>query len=417
MKIAIVAAGFTPAEADELRRSMATFKAKGMVSKFHEKLVDGMTKRGYTREYAQRVFKQLEGFGSYGFPESHAASFALLVYVSAWIKYHYPDAFACALLNSMPMGFYQPAQIVGDAKKHGVDVRPVDINHSAWDNTLEEKSGKYRALRLGFRQVKGLHENDLNNLVANRGAGFKSIQSLLDRGLTLAVLERLAHADAFRSLGLDRRQALWEIASLKDHPIALFAGQTAADPKEKNIILPKMLQSEHVVHDYASTSLSLKAHPVSFVRDKLELLHIIPTRQLSDGKDGDMVKIAGLVLVRQRPGTAAGICFMTIEDETGFANLVVFEKLFEEYRKEILQSKLIMVEGRLQREGEVIHVIVKRCYNLSGLLRHLTVSKDENPPLLTLSRADEKSDSPDPRTMKANQKNEEAVFPGGRNFK
>lgn len=417
MKIAIVAAGFTPAEADELRRSMATFKAKGMVSKFHEKLVDGMTKRGYTKEYAQRVFKQLEGFGSYGFPESHAASFALLVYVSAWIKFHYPDAFACALLNSMPMGFYQPAQIVGDAKNHGVEVRPVDVNHSSWDNTLEEKSGNYCALRLGFRQVKGLQEDELHHLIANRGTGFTSIQSLLEKGLSLAVLERLADADAFRSLGLDRRQALWEIASLKDHPIALYSGQTASDPKEKNIVLPTMQPSEHVVHDYASTSLSLKAHPVSFVRDKLQLLHIITTRQLGEGRDGDMVKVSGLVLVRQRPGTASGICFMTIEDETGFANLMIFEKLFEEYRKEILQSKLIMVEGRLQREGEVIHVIVKRCHNLSKLLRHLTAAKDENLPLLTLSRADEKADSPDPRTTKIQERNGEAVFPGGRNFK
>ena len=228
MKIAIVAAGFTPAEADELRRSMATFKAKGMVTKFEEKLIKGMMERGYPMEYAQRVFKQLEGFGSYGFPESHAASFALLVYVSSWIKCYYPDVFACALLNSMPMGFYQPAQIIGDAVKHGVDVRPVDINYSMWDNKLEEQSGKYCALRLGFRQVKGLREDDMNILLSARKKMYKSINELRDISLPEVALEKLADADAFRSIDLDRREALWEV-STKDRPVALFSGQPSAD--------------------------------------------------------------------------------------------------------------------------------------------------------------------------------------------
>ena len=220
MKIAIVAAGFTPAEADELRRSMATFKAKGMVTKFEEKLINGMMENGYTLEYAQRVFKQLEGFGSYGFPESHAASFALLVYVSSWIKCYYPDVFACALLNSMPMGFYQPAQIIIDARKHGVEVRPVDINYSNWDNILEEKAGKYCALRLGFRQVKGLREEDMNLLISAGKECIHSINELRDIGLSEAALEKLADADAFRSIGLDRRQALWEV-STKDRPVGI----------------------------------------------------------------------------------------------------------------------------------------------------------------------------------------------------
>jgi len=419
MKIAIVAAGFTPAEADELRRSMATFKAKGMVTHFEQKLIGGMMKNGYAKEYAQRVFKQLEGFGSYGFPESHAASFALLVYVSSWIKCYYPDVFACALLNSMPMGFYQPAQIVIDAKKHTVEVRPVDVNYSFWDNLLEEKSGKYCALRLGFRQVKGLREDDMNDLLSGRKKAYTGIHELLDAGLSKAVLEKLADADAFRSIGLDRRSALWEVSATADKPIGFFAGQKTAEEKA---VLPQMTIAEHVVHDYAATSLSLKAHPVSFVREKLELLRIVPASQFEVIQEGSIVKVAGLVLVRQRPGTAKGVCFITIEDETGVANLVVFEKLFDKYRKEILQARLLMVEGKLQREGEVIHVIVRCCYDLSKLLRHLTASKNENLPLLTLSRSDEKV-SPVPsypghnKIKEAPKVIQEEIFPKGRNFK
>jgi len=360
---------------------MATFKVQGLVTKFQTKLVNGMTKNGYTKEYALRVFKQLEGFGSYGFPESHAASFALLVYVSCWLKCYYPDVFACALLNSMPMGFYQPAQIVIDAKNHGVEVRPVDINYSTWDNLLEEKTNKYCAMRLGFRQVKGLREDDINLLIFSRRSLFKSVAELLDKGLSKSTLERLADADAFRSIGLDRRQALWEISACNDHPTGIYSGQTNIEEK---VSLPVMRESEHVVHDYAATSLSLKAHPVSFVREKLDQLHIVPTKQLSSLKDGDHVKVAGLVLVKQRPGTAKGVCFMTIEDETGCANVVFFENLFEKFRKEIVQSKLIMVEGKLQIAGEVIHVIATCCYNFSKLLRNLIVFKDEQLPIVSM---------------------------------
>jgi len=414
MKIAIVAAGFTPSEADELRRSMATFKLKGLVAKFEERLIQGMLNRGYELEYAQRVFKQLEGFGSYGFPESHAASFALLVYVSSWIKCYYPDVFGCAILNSLPMGFYQPAQLVIDARKHGVDVRPVDINYSDWNNKLEEKSGTYYALRLGFRQVKGLREEDMKVLIKARTNMFISINELRERGLSPSALDKLADADAFRSIGLDRRQALWEVTA-KDHAEALFSGQPS--PEEK-VELPAMTTSEHVVLDYAATSLSLKAHPVSFVRDKLDQLNIVSTKGLSDLKDGMFVKVAGLVLVRQRPGTAKGVCFMTIEDETGFANLVIFQNLFDEFRKPILQSRLIMVEGKLQCEGEVIHVIVSRCHNFTKLLKQLTPSENENLPLLTLARPDERSiPPPQHKRTQVRENSQEELFPKARNFR
>jgi error-prone DNA polymerase len=369
MKIAIVAAGFTPAEADGLRRSMATFKFKGQVNQYERKLIDGMLKKGYSEEFANRIFRQLEGFGSYGFPESHAASFALLVYVSCWLKHYYPDAFAAGLLNSMPMGFYQPAQIMIDAQKHQVEVRPVDIKYSTWDNLLEEKSGKYHAIRLGFRQIKGIRAEDMEILVEGRGDGYQTITSLRDAGISITILERLADADAFRSIGLDRRKALWEVSALQDMPEEIFKGQPSESLLETQVELPLMTPGEHVVQDYNTIGLSLKAHPVSFVRPQLELLRILPTDTVNNvSTNGQLVKVAGLVLVRQRPGTAAGVCFITIEDETGFTNLVVFEKLFETYRKEILHSKLLMVEGRLQREGIVVHVIVSKCVDLTKIL-------------------------------------------------
>jgi len=419
MKIAIVAAGFTPAEADELRRSMATFKMHGMVSRFERKLIDGMVKRGYEEEFARRVFKQLEGFGSYGFPESHAASFALLVYVSCYLKCYYPDVFAAALLNSMPMGFYQPAQIVIDAQKHGVEVRAIDINHSYWDNILEEQAGKYKALRLGFRQIDGVRQEDVQMLIESRSDGYKSISALLDAGLSIAALERLADADAFRSIGLDRRKAIWEVSALKDTPNGMFKGHAPDHSAEQGISLPAMSLSEHVVHDYGSTGLSLKAHPVSFVREKLTMLKVTATADLATMKDGSFVKVAGLVLVRQRPGTAGGVCFITIEDETSVANLVVFESLFETYRKEILKSRLLMVEGKLQREGEVIHVIVKKCHNLTPFLTGLVKFTDDEPNVSTLSRADEDGSLYQGKNKKTQVRRtvQPEIFPAGRNFK
>jgi error-prone DNA polymerase len=420
MEIAIVAAGFTPAEADGLRRSMATFKAKGKVSDWHRKLVGGMMAKGYTEEFANRVFKQLEGFGSYGFPESHAASFALLVYVSSWIKCYYPDVFAAALLNSQPMGFYQPAQIVIDARKHGVEVLPIDINHSNWDNTLEQRNGKYCPLRLGFRQVKGLSLEDIKVLVASRARAFASIPELRDAGVSITVLERLADADAFRSIGLDRRQALWEVSALGDRPTGMYTGQQPEATSEQGVQLPAMTLSEHVVQDYSTTALSIKSHPVSFVREKLSMLQVTANNDLSQLTDGARVKVAGLVLVRQRPGTASGIVFITLEDETGIANLVVFAKLFDKFRKEILQSRLLMVEGKLQIESEVIHVIVEKCSNVSGLLQQLTKTKNEIPVLQKTSRADEKDTdnyaTQDKRVQRSMSVQAE-IFHGGRNFR
>lgn len=390
MKIAIVAAGFTPSEADELRRSMATFKFQGMVNAFEKKLVNGMMAKGYEEDFAKRVFKQLEGFGSYGFPESHAASFAHLVYASSWMKCHYPDVFGCAILNSQPMGFYHPAQLVDDARKHGVTIRPVDVNHSEWDNTLEEVAGRYRVLRLGFRQVKGLREQDIVPLIAKHERKYTDIATLWHLGVTQTALELLADADAFNSMGLNRRQALWEVTGLAERPAALFVGHTNEAIREPIVELPAMMASEQVVQDYASMSLSLKGHPVSFVREKLKKRGITPNAGLSLLKDAMKVKVSGLVLVRQRPGTAGGVCFMTIEDETGCANLVVFKHLFEKFRKEILHAKLLMAEGKLQIEGEVIHVVVQKFTDLSSFLENLTTISSE-PPLLALARADERS--------------------------
>jgi error-prone DNA polymerase len=419
MEIAMVAAEFTAAEADQLRRSMATFKAKGLVSQFRQKLVDGMTRRGYEEDFAHRIFKQLEGFGSYGFPESHAASFAHLVYISSWLKYYYPDVFAATLLNSQPMGFYQPAQIVIDAERHGVIVRAVDVNHSFWDNTIEEQDGAYRALRLGFRQVKGLNENDMQALIAGRGTGYISISHLSDSGVPQTQIEKLTDADAFRSLNLDRRAALWEVPALNDKPIGLFAGQPSESAKEVQISLPFMTAAEHVVQDYAATGLSVKAHPVSFLRQQLNMLQVTPTAELPNLKNGDKIKVAGLVTVRQRPGTAKGILFITIEDETGFANLVAWEKIFDKYRKDIVQARLLMVEGVLQIEGKVIHVIIRRCFNLSKLLSTLTIVGNDNQPVMTLSRSDETT-APYPAGSnkgQVQQNKQKEVFHKGRNFK
>lgn len=410
MKIAIVAGGFTPTEADQLRKSMATFKSQGMVTKFREKLVQGMLKNGYSKDYAERVFRQLEGFGSYGFPESHAASFAHLVYISAWLKCYYPDVFACALLNSMPMGFYQPAQIVSDARGHGVTVLPVDINESQWDNTLENKDGAYYALRLGFRNVKGLREEDMRILLAARTEKFTHVDELREAGVSDAALERLADADAFRSMGLDRRRALWE-CSTRDRSIALFAKQKMV---EEGVVLPEMNLFEHVLQDYASISLSIKAHPLSFIRSKLQQLNVLKTSELAAASDGDMVRVAGLVLVRQRPGTAKGVCFMTIEDESGCANLVFFESLFSEFRKEITQSKLIMVEGKLQKEKEVIHVIAQRCYNFSKLLVEVRREAQRNEVWLRHDHNEEKAD--DTARQKPVQL-ELDMLPKGRSFR
>lgn len=418
MKIAIVAAGFTPAEADMLRRSMATFRNDGEVARFEKKLVDGMMNNGYTEKYARQIFEQLKGFGSYGFPESHAASFALLVYISSYVKCYYPDVFCCAILNSLPMGFYQPAQLVGDARKHGVVVRPADVNLSQFDNRLEEKEGRYHALRLGFRQITGFSKEEANLLIAGRQQPYTTLNALRDAGVSPAAIEKLADADAFRSMGLDRRQALWEASAMADRPTGMFTGQPSNSHFEVQAELPFMSASEHVVQDYSATDLSLKAHPVSFLREKLDLLQAMTASRLSALPDGAFLKVAGLVLVRQQPGTAKGVCFITLEDETGAMNLVVFEKKFEQFRKEILQSRLLIVQGRLQKEGEVIHVVVSRCFNGNGLLGQLTTVQQENIATRT-SRADEKDGMAMPagRDIGSMLQKDKVKLPGSRDFK
>ncbi len=400
MRIAIVAAGFAPAEADKLRRAMATFKRVGTIKYFRDKFINGMVSRGYPADFAARCFSQIEGFGEYGFPESHAASFANLVYASAWIKCRYPDVFACALLNSQPMGFYAPAQIVRDAQEHGVEVRPVDINHSDWDCGLEPATagapvraslharhagmrddiGTTHALRLGLRQISGFSEADAHQIESTRGRGFDSMRDLwLRTGLTPAAIERLAQADAFRSLGLDRRDALWAVRALQrtgdKDDLPLFA-RVAMPKLEPDIALPPMLLGEQVVEDYRRLHLSLKAHPVAFLRVDLNRRGILRHDQLPAIASGRRVTVGGLVLVRQRPGTAAGVIFMTLEDETAIANTIVWPKIFETFRPIVLGARLISVTGKLQSESGVIHVVAERVEDLTPLLRRLSQSQD-----------------------------------------
>lgn len=374
MKIAIVAAGFTPAEADQLRRCMATFKNKGAISMFHHKMVTGMVERGYEKIFAEQVFKQLEGFGSYSFPESHAASFALLVYVSSWIKCYHPDIFTTAILNILPMGFYQPAQLVSDAQRHGVEVRPVDVNLSQWDNSLELSDGRYHAIRLGFRQISGIQESAISKLVQERKTAWRSMTQLHDAGVSRAMLEKLADADALRSMNMDRRTALCEVTALDDRPVGIFEGQPSESTYEPDPSLPEMSQGQHVIMDYTTLSLSLKVHPVSFLRNWLKFMNIVTTRELAGFMTGVYVKITGLVLVKQRPETANGFCFITIEDETGTANLIVFGNKFSQYRKQIMTARLLMVEGFAQNEKGIIHVKVHRSHDFSGMLDVLTHS-------------------------------------------
>lgn len=416
MELAIVAAGFTPGEADLLRRTMATFKFNGMVSKFEHKLINGMTSRGYTEEYARRIFKQLEGFGSYGFPESHAASFALLVYVSCWLKFYYPEIFCAALLNSQPMGFYQPAQIVRNAHEHGVKVLQPDVNRSQWDSILEPKQGQYFTVRLGFREINGIRQEEMDKLVAGRINPYTEPHQICDAGVSVATMEKLANADAFRSMDLDRRRALWEVAALHDRPVQLMQGQPSESLHEPEVTLPTLRLSEHVVQDYATIGLSLKGHPLSFIRHKLEMLHIKTAKEANATENKAVIKTAGLILIRQRPGTAKGVCFITLEDETGTTNLVVFPKLFDKYRKEILHARLLMVEGVVERT-EVTHIIVRRVFDITKLLGDLTAIRNEKQPILTLSRADEKASPFIPMEKPLKTQQAEDVIHKGRNFK
>jgi error-prone DNA polymerase len=368
MKVAIVGAGFTPAEADALRRSMATFKFTGGVSAFHDKMINGMLANGYTRDFAERTFKQIEGFGSYGFPESHAASFAKIAYASCWMKHHHPDVFCAALLNAQPMGFYAPAQIVRDAREHGVEVRAPCINESRWDCTLEAPGDRYLPLRLGLRLVRGLANNHAALIIAARAERpFASIEDVWRRsGVPVAALEKLADADAFASLGVDRRQALWQVRGLGDAPLPLFA---AADAREREpaVSLRPMTDGKEVVEDYRSIQLSLRAHPLAFLRPELERRGIVRCADLARIKDGRKVEVAGIILVRQRPGST-NVTFVTIEDETGIANAIIWQQKFEAQRRIVLSSAMISVKGTLQREGEVIHIIADRLEDMTPLL-------------------------------------------------
>ena len=416
MELAIVAAGFTPGEADLLRRTMATFKFNGMVSKFEQKLISGMTSRGYSEEYARRIFMQLEGFGSYGFPESHAASFALLVYVSCWLKFYYPDVFATALLNSQPMGFYPPAQIVRNAEEHGVKMLPIDVNRSQWDNTLETKQGRYFAIRRGFREITGIRQEEMEKLIACRVKPYTEPHQLCDAGVSVATMEMLANADTFRSMELDRRRALWEVSALHDRPVQLMKGQPSESLHEPEVKLPELRLSEHVVQDYATTGLSIKGHPLTFIRHTLDLLRIVPAKEANQTENKTIIKTAGLILIRQRPGTAKGVCFITLEDETGTTNLVVFPKVYDQYRKEILRARLLMVEGVVE-QTEVTHIIVRKIFDVTKLLGDLTAIRNEKQPVLTLSRADEKASPFIPMEKPLKTQQPEDNFHKGRNFK
>jgi error-prone DNA polymerase len=446
MKIAIVAAGFTPAEADRLRRAMATFRRVGTIQTFQKKMVEGMAAKGYPRDFAERCFRQIEGFGEYGFPESHAASFALLVYASCWMKCRYPDVFAAAMLNAQPLGFYAPAQLVRDAREHGVEVREVDVNLSDWDCTLEplpplpvhrervgvrggailsDKDGAAphpsppatpsprergegerrlhprhaemaahiratHAVRLGLRQIVGVKEEDMRRLVERRGQAYDSVRDLwLRSGLTSAALERLADADAFRSLGLDRRQALWAVRGLDrvgdQDDLPLFASRPARET-EPDARLPPMPLGAHVVEDYRRLSLSLKAHPTSFMRARLAARGILRSDALRSVRNGERVTVAGLVLVRQRPGTAKGVIFMTLEDETGIANVIVWPKAFERLRAIVLGARFVAVTGKLQSESGVIHIVAERMDDLTPMLGMLS---EAGATIGALARADE----------------------------
>jgi error-prone DNA polymerase len=376
MRIAIEAARFSENDADGLRRSMATFRHHGNVGEYEAKFIRGMEARGYDPEFVRRCFKQIEGFGSYGFPESHAISFALLVYASAWVKCHWPDAFLASLLNSQPMGFYQPAQLVRDAREHGVEVRGPDVLASDWDCTLETatKPGHLRAVRLGLRQIKGFSKDEAGRLMEAREAGVRSIEDFAVRAqLSRRSLELLAEADAFASLGLTRRQALWAVKGLADETGSAKTAPLLAimGVKERQVELPLMTLPHEVEEDYRTTSLSLRAHPVSFFRSSLDSLGAVKARDLMKMRDRRLVTVGGLVLVRQRPGTAKGVTFMTLEDETGVANIVVWQDAFTANRRLVMTSSFLVVHGQVQSESNVVHVVARRFTDLSPRLAEM----------------------------------------------
>lgn len=388
MQIAMVAAGFTAGEADQLRRAMAAWKRKGGLEPFEDKLLNGMRQRGYSNEFAQQIFRQIRGFGDYGFPESHSASFALLAYVSSWLKRYHPAAFCCALLNSQPMGFYAPAQLVQDAKRHGVEVRPIDVLHSQIDSSLEydddesnvgwvERSETQRttvefwlpaqpSLRLGLHMVKDLSQQAMANIFAARNQKqFSGVEDLARRAkLNRGDLEALAAADALQQLAGDRHNAQWQVSGIEPHR-PLFEGVSHHEP---TVMLPIPKEHENIIADYASHGLSLRRHPLALLRPRLQQQRISTAQQLWSIRDGAIARVAGIVIGRQRPGTASGVIFVTLEDETGQANIIVWPKIAEAQRKPLLQSRLLKVTGTVQQEDGVLHLIAGRLEDLSEWL-------------------------------------------------
>ncbi len=439
MRIAIEAAKFTPDEANQLRRAMATFRHVGTIHKFEEKMVGNLIRRGYPEEFAKNCFNQIKGFGEYGFPESHAAAFAQLVYVSSWLKHFHPDAFCCGLLNSQPMGFYAPAQIVGDARNNGVEVREIDISFSHGDNMLEEKSGEYHAVRLGFRQIDGFRVRDLDDpeswsgdewcqriVEVRQRRAFTSLEDFArDTGLPKRALMLLADADAFRSIGLDRRAALWSVRRLPDDvPLPLFEVAAAREqPDEHAKALPEMPLPEQVVADYQTIRLSLKGHPMQFLRPMFANERVLACAGVCHERDRQYVRCAGVVLVRQRPGSAKGVVFMTLEDETGIANVVVWPKVMERFRKEVMGARLVLIEGYVQSSPEkVVHLVAEKLFDrsrdLTGLANDALARKQAVPagPALIEPLHDDPRQHPDNPAQKVRHPRNVRILPPSRDF-
>jgi len=444
MRIAIEAAKFTPDEANQLRKAMATFRHNGTIHKFEDKMVQQLIARGYPEEFAKNCFNQIKGFGEYGFPESHAASFALLVYVSSWLKHHHPDVFCCALLNSQPMGFYAPAQIVSDARKNGVEVRAIDVSHSFADNTIEEQSGRHHAMRLGFRQIDGFGYVDPDDYVdpdsppkpkddfgkriveARERRPFESLEDFARAtALPKRSLSLLADADAFRSLKFDRRAALWAVRRLPDDvPLPLFTAATARELMDEHARpLPEMALAEHVVTDYQTIRLSIKGHPMQFLREKFAGEGARTCHQISyDTANNRFARCAGVVLVRQRPGTAKGVVFMTIEDETGIANIVVWPKVMARFRKEVMGSRLILIEGKVQKSEEnVVHLVaermVDRSFELAGLSDNLVAQRAVPAmPALVEPLNGDRRDTPETPAQRHRHPRDVRILPASRDF-
>ncbi|HSG64265.1 MAG TPA: OB-fold nucleic acid binding domain-containing protein, partial [Gammaproteobacteria bacterium] len=375
MKLAVVAAGFTPGEADQLRRAMAAWHRRGGLEHFEQRLIRGMRERGYSDDFAERIFNQIKGFGEYGFPESHAASFALLVYVSAWLKCHEPAIFCCALLNSQPMGFYAPAQLIRSAREHGVEVRPVDVLHSDWDSTIEAAEDGSLALRLGLRLVKGLSQEGVGRLLAARArARFIDIQGMAEEaGLDSRELGALAAAGALGSMTRNRHDAAWRVAGVQQ-PAPLLRGTRITEGLP---MLRAPTEGEDIAADYRHWGASLGRHPLALLRGRFQSLGLVTAREVSSYEPGSIVRTVGLVITRQRPGSASGVVFVTLEDETGYLNLIIWERVAMQQRAALHEAALLGVRGKIQKEGEVLHVVADRLHDYSALLGSLeTRSRD-----------------------------------------